>query len=753
MSQANLALPSEDLNTRRAKRPGSPLRNSITASPQHSEEGSPLPDRYDNNAWGDEHMSPLSPALGATFAKVASSIVSSLRSPPLRPTDEEIEAEAIKERERSRREAERILTMEAEERRLMEEKILALRGGRGNNSQTSLALSSIAADSPRKEDAPGWWQHAKNRMSGTRELTPAQQIIQDTKVKDKESKKNKGKEPKTPTKKMSDPSILHLDIPQGSGGYHAGSNSPGSRSPSHEGPSREATTPTRDNGVSAATRLSKDDNPPTYAKFTPSGTLDIPETLLTIARRFEKLERWTVGHVRALEDRVGDVEKWLVDKEEARQASEDAQRREKAETDRALGEMKAKAEELRRLVDESKRNTQSSNRDSIRQTVESEVQKAVNNIRSSLPTESHRKESDVISRDLSRVQDEVAQIRRGLQEVTSKISEMKSTATPVTPVKNNDTPRSRSPGAVTTHYTGGGSASSRSRLPYPSGDYASGDGYTPPTSPPPGGINGHSPVTSSSNYVPPNTPSLKTSNSYTSLGNTKPPTQTGSSYTSLSIPSKPTERASSTSPTPRNRKRYTVALGGPLTSPLEQLAQDFEEAHKDAPAVTTDDDSPRGVKLIGSTFSRDSRDTPSPNEKTHVRDDTIGGTPIDLARVATLSPQATGMGSLSGSGRNRERIRAQSAYGAPVGWDSISKGLPDTQPLRPRRRSGDLSGEFGAIGKGTKQGSVGTSKQFVDPLVLRKEKKESQAPPRLPAPNKGKTSFGELLAFFDEKKG
>ena len=34
-----------------------------------------------------------------------------------------------------------------------------------------------------------------------------------------------------------------------------------------------------------------------------------------IAKRFEKLEKWTVGHVRAFDDRTNDVERWLVDKE------------------------------------------------------------------------------------------------------------------------------------------------------------------------------------------------------------------------------------------------------------------------------------------------------------------------------------------------------------------------------------------------------------------------------------------------------
>ena len=51
--------------------------------------------------------------------------------------------------------------------------------------------------------------------------------------------------------------------------------------------------------------------PPLYAQFNAQGALDVPVTLLTIAKRFEKLEKWTVSHVRALEERMDDVERWL----------------------------------------------------------------------------------------------------------------------------------------------------------------------------------------------------------------------------------------------------------------------------------------------------------------------------------------------------------------------------------------------------------------------------------------------------------
>ena len=83
--------------------------------------------------------------------------------------------------------------------------------------------------------------------------------------------------------------------------------------------------------------------PPLYAQFNSQGALDMPATLLTIAARFEKLERWTVGHVRALEERMDDVERWLVEKEKEKEKSdaEVKQQRtgEPASSDGALGEL------------------------------------------------------------------------------------------------------------------------------------------------------------------------------------------------------------------------------------------------------------------------------------------------------------------------------------------------------------------------------------------------------------------------------
>ncbi|ELU38319.1 hypothetical protein AG1IA_07644 [Rhizoctonia solani AG-1 IA] len=65
----------------------------------------------------------------------------------------------------------------------------------------------------------------------------------------------------------------------------------------------------RRTATTITTTTTNDDAPPLYAQFTPAGALDVALTLLTVARRFEKLEKWTVGHVRALEERMKDVER------------------------------------------------------------------------------------------------------------------------------------------------------------------------------------------------------------------------------------------------------------------------------------------------------------------------------------------------------------------------------------------------------------------------------------------------------------
>lgn len=618
--------------------------------------------------------------------------MSSLKGGPIPlPTEAEIEAQAIREREASRREAERILTQEAEQRRAIEERILAMK----SVSQTSLpppqspyAAAITPTGSPRKDKddgTPGWWSAAKTRLTPTKELTPAQQIAQETKVKNKVEEKEHKKRDKEKKRVTMDPNLnLSLPYQRPTSRPNSAPSSPGAISNSNVSSNAAPGSSTTKLAVadrasspnSAAANPSKD-SPPLYAKFDSTGRLDIPETLLAIARRFEKLERWTVGHVRALEDRVGDIEKWLVDKEEARQKSEEEYKKEK--------------------------------------------------------------EGWISRDDLERVSNEVSAVKEGLSGVKARMLDVgKTTGTttmtykPASGLSGSYTPSPAPPISAATSDEVASSISSQSRLPYPTGDYASpGDlGVSPPASPPP---RVRSPPARASFAGALTTPSV------TSSGLSAPESSTEGKE------GKPAPRRQSVSPTPR--KRYTVALGGPLTSPLEQLAKDFDPSH---PADRSDNE--------GGFFSSAVPDSPP----LHAREDTIGGTPINLSRLDSISsPQpkasASNLNAPSDGPANSNRTRAQSSYGAPTGWNA-AKLQSTTPPLRMRRKSGgsaDAGIENGGLDTSkptttTTATTVGTGK-FVDPLIVRKKEREGVVSPRTPKGNRGRT-VGELAAFFDGEK-
>ena len=46
-----------------------------------------------------------------------------------------------------------------------------------------------------------------------------------------------------------------------------------------------------------------------------------------------KLEKWTVGHVRALEDQMNDVERWLVNKEAEKEKEKEKEREKEKESE------------------------------------------------------------------------------------------------------------------------------------------------------------------------------------------------------------------------------------------------------------------------------------------------------------------------------------------------------------------------------------------------------------------------------------
>jgi len=148
------------------------------------------------------------------------------------PTDAELEAEAERERDQSRREAERILTREAQERKLVEERVLAMMESTRSlppPPSRSQTMPDPPSPSNSQKDGTSWWTAAKNKLTPTKDkdtLTPAQQVILEAKArekdkkgkaKDKEKEKEKEQEEKWPAnaqEKYNDPAFLNLNIPQ-----------------------------------------------------------------------------------------------------------------------------------------------------------------------------------------------------------------------------------------------------------------------------------------------------------------------------------------------------------------------------------------------------------------------------------------------------------------------------------------------------------------------------------------------------------
>ncbi|KAJ7638916.1 hypothetical protein FB45DRAFT_904258 [Roridomyces roridus] len=544
-------------------RPPSPLRNTFTGIDPESVQ---VDDDDDRGDWVPRSPSPSASSvsqMAASFARGIGTLVSGMapRSPNMMPTDAELEAEAERERDRSRREAEQILTREAEDRKLVEERVLAMMESTRSLPPPPTRSQSMDPPSPSSsQKEAGWWAAAKNRLTPNKELTPAQQVIQETKARDKAEKKNgKGKEKEWPANsqaKYSNPSLTSLVPPPR---RVAVPSSPTSPSPT---PSRPLNTnmppnltpsPMR-NDPNASPRDREKEVPPMYAHFDEAtGTLDVHVTLLTIAKRFEKLEKWTVGHVRALEERMGDVERWLVDKEnEKEQSIQEA----------SVGHKEASVSK-------------------------EDGEEAISEIREGLQELQSRVSS--LGREMAKLAtapsnlSQSNQARHPVETVPGPITPSSSFATPRSVSGGYSVRESTSPPLATTTSSGG-------TKPYPIGDYtsppesvlASQDVFTTsPSSSRSRPVSGLARADSSS--AP--SPSLSTSYSNASLS---------------SLPAKgdlPVPKASpraggrgSVSPTPR--KRYTVALGGAVDS-------DSESGPELGTALFSSSDDDMGGETIG----------------------------------------------------------------------------------------------------------------------------------------------------------
>ena len=251
----------------------------------------------------------------------------------------------------------------------------------------------------------------------------------------------------------------------------------------------------------------------------------------------------------------------------------------------------------------------------------------------------------------------------------------------------------------------------------------------------------------------------------------------------LPPPSKPaTQRQTSVSPTPR--KRYTVALGGPLIAP-DELSSDSAP-----PTTTTNSKRERGGgsgRSKATTFDKKGGggggDSDDENENDLDGEETIGkSAAARLASSGTLPAVGAGTGSIgrgdykqassdSPSPLSNRRIRAQSAYGfSNIAGSSISNvhttTTPSVAPLKPKLRSKSSerlvssSRSNNSSSSGTGDGMISSSvvsgmggTRFVDPLVLRRQSRESlmSRPIAMPKPV-GKIPIGQLVKFFDGDK-
>ncbi|KAG7095999.1 hypothetical protein E1B28_006681 [Marasmius oreades] len=799
-------------------RPPSPLRNgfvpsSSTGIDPHAADDEGDDDDDDDDDDGDDgerrgrylQRSP-SPAssvsqMAASFAQRVGNFVGGIapRSPSLLPSDAELEAEAERERDRTRREAERILRHEAGERKLLEDRVLALMENTRSPPpppSRSQTMPNPPSPSSSQKDGGSWWTTAKNKLTPTKELTPAQQVIQDAKTREKEIKKlAKGKEKEKEKEKewspnmqqqpkYPDSALLNLNTPQQP--RRPAPGSPASPTPSRSMAPNLSPSPMRSGEVGSSSPSRE--APPLYAQFNAQGTLDVHVTLLTIAKRFEKLEKWTVGHVRALEERMGDVERWLVDKEKEKEDAATSSQRSAEPTSLTSEAVSEEVRELREEIVELQGRIGEIGREMARMAI------------------SPGKLSSTMSRQSAEVTVSPSTGSPSIQHerVTS------STADIVDPDPTfSATPhaRTRVPSVTARHSTSppmtSSKASTGTRLPYPTGDYApdpSISGFFSPTSSPPSSVGKTHPMsaqnttglaaTSPSNtntQQPPLSSSASSSyslgsysstssissiipgynptNSLTSPSSSPAPGLGKPSSRGLPVPptpktSSPSLRQSSVSPTPR--KRYTVALGGPIVPP-----DDFEEQQSSSRNRPTTPHSSRGrytaspandTELEGN--GKDHRGDEEETQGSEFQDETIGKS--KSARMAI--PVASGTRSSNGEGvipatsiakslpsspSNPRKMRAQSAYGLSAihaqspntvgvlgGGGDLS--LPSVAPLRPKSRS-----------KSTERLERGGGNGFVDPLLLRKQAGNMKM--AMPKPI-GKVPVGQLVAFFDGER-
>ncbi|KAJ7068374.1 hypothetical protein C8F01DRAFT_1117944 [Mycena amicta] len=554
-----------------ANRPPSPLRNgflpnsTFTGIDPHSAH-----DEDENDDWRSHSPAPSSVShvsqMAATFVRSMMDAVSP-KSPGSIPADER---EAERERDRSRREAERILSREIDDRRLLEDRVLTMLESTKALPPPPSRTQSMDPPSPSssQKESGGWWSVAKNRLTPNKDLTPAQQVIQETKAREKEKKNSKGKDkdkqdwPANPSYTSLVPPPSRVPVPSPS------SPSTPFRPQNSNMPPNLTPSPMRHEREKEA--------PPLYAHFDETtGTLDVHVTLLTIAKRFEKLEKWTVGHVRALEERMGDVERWLVDKE----------------NEKDWGTSQKREEDGEGLAD---------------------IREGLNELQSRVSS-------------LGREMAKLATAPANLSQTTQARYPAEISAGPNTPSSSFAVPGS-SPRVVSGHTARESTSppmrsnsTNSTRLPYPTGDYtsppesmlASPDVFT--ASPELRSVSGLPGTSASSSYSNASFSSTSSLSKLSELPVPKPPSRSG---------------RGSVSPTPR--KRYTVALGGSAQSDSESGPEMGTAMFSDADGEDFD-----GGDTIGrSAAAKIAHKTPTPLKEPRMRAQSAYG----LSSILHASP-------------------------------------------------------------------------------------------------------------------
>ncbi|EDQ98136.1 uncharacterized protein LACBIDRAFT_336240 [Laccaria bicolor S238N-H82] len=294
---------------------------------------------------------------------------------------------------------------------------------------------------------------------------------------------------------------------------------------------------------------------------------------------------------------------------------------------------------------------------------------------------------------------------------------------------------------------------------------------------------------------------------FTGFSPTPAPAKGRGAQQGLPPPPKSAAGKRQTSVSPMPRKRYTVALGGPITAPPDEDEFSSNAAslfyttaantnvnlntHTDSPATALllkRVGTPRSYsRVIGGSFSvspvGDDEDDKKEEEgagEFGEGEETIGksiGIKLKNANGSlssttsnSISPGGPGGGDYKSTATtspspSTRRIRAQSAYGyaslLPPQTPLQTPTMGTTAPLKPKLRSRSserLSSGTSSIGTGDGMisgGLGGGGTKFVDPLLLRRHQQSQEGlQVKMPMPKPvGKVPIGQLVAFFDGEKG